>query len=219
MDLSGKIGYGNMLSIMPFSNADLNTTAGRAEALGTLVGGASLGMTTRVLDGLGLMVSGDWYKGIERTLPKGFSDAMKAIRVQTAGMTRRNGDVILPADEVNSLGNVFSAIGLPSAKQAVVYENRNLARDIKEKFTDRTSRIKNDYIKAVKDKDQEGVKEARAAWKKLQDAKRRNGVKPTPLSTLLKAPMEQRKRERNTVGGIQYTNRDRALARALALED
>ena len=219
MDLSGKIGYGNMLSIMPFSNADLNTTAGRAEALGTLVGGASLGMTTRVLDGLGLMVSGDWYKGIERTLPKGFSDAMKAIRVQTAGMTRRNGDVILPADEVNSLGNVFSAIGLPSAKQAVVYENRNLARDIKEKFTDRTSRIKNDYIKAVKDKDQEGVKEARAAWKKLQDAKRRNGVKPTPLSTLLKAPAEKRKRERNTVGGIQYTNRDRALARALALED
>ena len=122
-------------------------------------------------------------------------------------------------EEVDTLANIFSSIGVPSAQQAVIYENRNLARDVKAKFTDRTSRIKNDYIKATKEKDSEGMKEARAAWAKLQDAKRRNGVNPTPLSTLLKAPMEQRKRERNTVGGIQYTKGDRALARALALED
>lgn len=219
VDFSGKIGYGNMLSITPFSNADLGTTAGQAEWLGTFIGGAALGMTSRVADGLVLMAGGDWYKGVERTMPKGVSDAMKAFRTQTEGMTRRNADVILPAEEVDTLANIFSAIGVPSAQQAVVYENRNLARDIKAKFTDRTSRIKNDYIKAVKDKDQEGMKEARAAWKKLQDAKRRNGVKPTPLSSLLKAPMEQRKRERNTVGGVQYTKQDRALARAIALED
>ena len=219
VDFSGKIGYGNMFSVMPFSNADLGTTSGRAEWLGTFVGGASLGMTTRVLDGLGLMVSGDWFKGIERVAPKGVSDAMKAYRTQTEGMTRRNRDEILAPEEVDTLANIFSAIGVPAAQQAVIYENSNLARDIKEKFTDRTSRIKNDYIEAVKDNDQEGKNEARAAWKKLQDAKRRNGVKPTPLSTLLKAPAEKRKRERNTVGGIQYTKRDRALARALALED
>jgi hypothetical protein len=29
-DISGKVGAGNMLSIMPFSQADLSTTAGRA---------------------------------------------------------------------------------------------------------------------------------------------------------------------------------------------
>ena len=219
VDFSGKIGYGNMFSITPFSNADLGTTSGRAEYVGTLVGGASGGMITRVIDGLVLMAGGDWFKGIERVAPKGVSDALKAYRTQTEGMTRRNRDEILAPEEVKTLANIFSAIGVPAAQQAVIYENSNLARDIKEKFTDRTSRIKNDYIKAVKDNDQEGKKEARAAWKKLQDAKRRNGVKPTPLSTLLKAPMEQRKRERNTVGGIQYTKRDRALARALALED
>jgi len=208
-----------MLSITPFSNADLGTTAGQAEWLGTFIGGASLGMTSRVADGLVLMAGGDWYRGIERTMPKGVSDAMKAFRTQTEGMTRRNGDEMLAAEEVETLGNLLSAIGVPSAQQAVIYQNSNLVRDIKAKFTDRTSRIKNDYIKAVKDKDQEGMKEARAAWKKLQDAKRRNGVKPTPLSSLLKAPMEQRKRERNTVGGVQYTKQDRALARAIALED
>ena len=219
IDLSGKIGYGNMLSVTPFSNADLGTTSGRAEWLGTLVGGASLGMTSRVVDGLLLMAGGDWYKGIERTMPKGVSDAMKAYRTQTEGMTRRNGDEILAPEEVDTLANIFSAIGVPAAQQAVIYENSNLARDIKNKFTERTSRIKNDYIKASKEKDQAGMKEARAAWKKLQDAKRRNGVKPTPLSTLLKAPQEQAKRERNTVGGVQYTTQDRKLARMIAMEE
>ena len=219
VDFSGKIGYGNMFSVTPFSNADLGTTSGRAEYLGTLVGGASLGMITRVIDGLVLMAGGDWFKGIERTMPKGVSDALKAYRTQTEGMTRRNRDEILAPEEVDTLANIFSAIGVPAAQQAVIYENSNLARDIKNKFTDRTSRIKNEYIEAVKNNDQEGKKEARAAWKKLQDAKRRNGVKPTPLSNLLKAPAEKRKRERNTVGGIQYTKSDRALARALALED
>ena len=218
IDLSGKIGYGNMLSVMPFSNADLNTAAGRAEALGTMVGGASLGMATRVVDGLGLMINGDWYKGIERTMPKGISDMMKSGRTATQGMTRRNGDVILPAEEVNSLGTVFSAIGLPSAKQAVIYENRTRADELKKNFTERTTRIKNQYIKAAKAKDQAGMKEAREAWVKLQDAKRRNGVKVTPLSSLLKAPMEQAKRERNTIGGIQFTRSTAAMARQIAQE-
>jgi hypothetical protein len=96
MDLSGKIGAGNMLSIMPFSNADLTTNAGRAEALGTLMGGAAFGMASRMADGLILMASGDYYKGLERVMPKGVSDALKSGRQATEGMTRRNGDVVLP---------------------------------------------------------------------------------------------------------------------------
>jgi hypothetical protein len=216
VDLSGKIGYGNMLSVMPFSNADLGTAAGRAEALGTLMGGASLGMATRVADGLGLMTEGDWYKGIERTMPKGISDMMKAGRTATDGMTRRNGDVILPADEVNTLGAIFSSIGLPSAAQAVVYENRQQAYNLKSNFTDRTTKIKQQYVKAYRDKDQAGIREAREAWAKLQDAKRRNGVKVSPVSDLIRAPRDQAKRERDTVGGVQFTGSNRAMAQQIA---
>ena len=212
IDLSGKIGYGNALSVMPFSNADLKTAAGRAEALGTLLGGASLGMATRVADGLGLMSEGDWYKGIERTMPKGISDMMKSGRTATEGMTRRNGDVILPADEVSSLGTIFSSIGLPSAAQAMIYENRQQAFNMKSNFTDRTSSTKRQYVEAFRDKDQAGMKEAREAWAKLQDAKRRNGVRVSPLSDLMRAPSDQAKRERDTVGGVQFTRSNRAMA-------
>lgn len=215
-DLSGKVGAGNMLSIQPFSKADLTTGAGIAEYVGTLIGGASLGMTTRMLDGLGLMMSGDWYRGIEQTMPKGISDAMKAYRVATEGMTRRNGDIILPPDEVSGMDTLFQAIGVQPVKQSVTYERQNLMKETTQNFTERTTKIKNDYVKAARAGDTEAQAEAREAWKKLQDVKRREGVNVSPLSDLLKAPAEQRKREKMTIGGVQYTKGTKKLAEEIA---
>ena len=212
MDLSGKIGAGNMLSIMPFSNADLATNAGRAEALGTLMGGASFGMASRMADGLLLMADGDYYKGLERVMPKGVSDALKSGRQATEGMTRRNGDVILPDSEVSALGTVWTAMGVPSVQQAVTYERQNRMRDITENFQDRSKRIKNDYAKAVRQKDTAAMQEAREAWTKLQQTRQRNGLKPQPVSDLLKAPQQQAQREQRTVGGVQYRKDQRQLA-------
>lgn len=216
MDLSGKIGAGNMLSIMPFSDADLSTNAGRAEAFGTLMGGAALGMTSRVIDGLGLIASGDYYKGIERTMPKGVSDALKAGRQGAEGMTRRNGDVVLPDSEVSALDTVWTAMGLPAAKQAVTYERQNRMRDVTENFNDRTTRVKNDYAKAVREQDTQGMAEARAAWMKLQQTRQRNGLQPQPVSALLKAPQEQKAREKRTVEGVAYREGQRKLAESIA---
>jgi hypothetical protein len=216
MDLSGKIGAGNMLSIMPFSNADLSTNAGRAEALGTLMGGAAFGMTSRIIDGLGLIASGDYYKGVERVMPKGVSDALKAGRQGAEGMTRRNGDVILPDSEISALDTAFTALGVPAVEQAVTYERQNRMRDLTKNFQDRTTRIKNDYAKAVREKDTAAMAEARTAWTKLQQARQRNGLTPQPVSNLLKAPQEQKAREQRTVGGVAYREGQRKLAESIA---
>ena len=216
MDLSGKIGAGNMLSIMPFSNADLSTNAGRAEALGTLMGGAAFGMTSRIIDGLGLILSGDYYKGIERTMPKGVSDALKAARQGAEGMTRRNGDVVLPDSEISALDTVFTALGVPAVEQTVTFERQNRMRDLTKNFSDRTTRIKNDYAKAVREKDTAAMAEARTAWTKLQQARQRNGLTPQPVSNLLKAPQEQKAREQRTVGGVAYREGQRKLAESVA---
>jgi hypothetical protein len=216
MDLSGKIGSGNMLSIMPFSDADLTTTSGQAEAVGTFFGGAALGMTSRVADGLLLMLKGDYYKGLERVMPKGVSDALKAGRQGAEGMTRRNGDVILPDNDIGAIDTVLTALGVPAVKQAVTYERQNRMNDITKNFSDRTTRIKNDYAKAVREKDTEGMAEARTAWTKLQQARQRNGLKPQPVSTLLKAPQEQKAREQRTVGGVAYREGQKKLAESVA---
>lgn len=195
VDLSGKIGSGNMLSIAPFADIDLTTQAGVAQAIGTIAGGAAGGMTARMLDGLGLMAGGDIYRGLEQTMPKGISDMLKAGRIAGEGLTRRNGDVILSADDVSQVGQVFAAMGLPSAKVAETYQARQSALDLEKNFTERSTKIKNQYAKAYREKDSEGMAKARDAWKNLQEARKRNELKPQPLSSLLRAPQEQRKRE------------------------
>jgi hypothetical protein len=212
MDISGKVGAGNMLSIMPFSQADLSTNAGRAEALGTLIGGATLGMTSRMIDGLGLMLSGDWYRGIEQTMPKGVSDAMKAWRYANDGVTRRNGDVVIPASEISAWEATMQAMGITPVQVTTTYERQNTVKALTQNFQARTTEIKNQYAKADRQGDVEAKTQAREDWKKLQDARVRNGLERKPLSDLLKAPAEQRKREKETVGGIPYTKATRKLA-------
>ena len=195
VDLSGKIGAGNMLSIAPFADLDLTTQAGVAQAIGTIAGGAAGGMTARMVDGLGLMANGDIYRGLEQTMPKGISDMLKAGRIAGEGLTRRNGDVILSAEDVSQVGQVFAAMGLPSAKVAETYQARQSALDLEKNFTERSTKIKNQFAKAYREQDSEGMAKARESWKNLQEARRRNDLKPQPLSSLLRAPQEQRKRE------------------------
>ena len=89
-------------------------------------------------------------------------------------------------------------------------------RDVTENFNDRTTRIKNDYAKAVREKDTAAMAEARAAWTKLQQTRQRNGLKPQPVSNLLKAPQEQKAREQRTVGGVSYRQGQQKLAESIA---
>ena len=195
VDLSGKIGSGQMLSIAPFADIDLTTQAGVTQAIGTIAGGAAGGMAARMLDGLGLMMNGDIYRGTEQVMPKGIGDMLKAGRIAGEGLTRRNGDVILGPDDVSQVGQLFAAIGLPSAKVAETYQARQSALDLEKNFTERATKVKNQYARAFREKDAEGMAEARDAWMKLQAARRRNDLKPQPMSSLLRAPQEQRKRE------------------------
>lgn len=195
VDLSGKIGAGNMLSIAPFADIDLTTQQGVYQAIGTVAGGAAGGMTARMLDGIGLMMNGDIYRGLEQTMPKGIGDMLKAGRISGEGLTRRNGDVILSDADVSQVGQLFAAMGLPSAKVTETYQARQTALDLEKNFTERATKVKNQYAKAFREKDAAAMADARESWKKLQDARKRNDMKPQPMSSLLKAPQEQRKRE------------------------
>jgi hypothetical protein len=202
MDISGKVGAGTMLSIMPYSQADLTTRAGIFEAAGTFFGGAPVGMAARMADGLGLMLGGDWYKGMEQILPKGLGDAAKAYRIATEGVTRRNGDILLPPSEVSSAETIMQALGIQPVKQVIVAEKQRATVAMNENFQDRSTKVKADYIKAVRSG--ESTADARAAWTKLQEARVNNGYTRQPLSELLKAPQTQAKRERQTKDGVQF---------------
>jgi hypothetical protein len=202
VDISGKVGAGNALSIMPFSNADLTTKSGVIEAAGTLLGGAPVGMIARVADGLGQMLGGEWYKGMEQVLPKGLGDAAKAYRISTEGMSRRNGDIVLPASEVSAWEALVQGMGIQPVQQSVVMERQQNTLEMNQFYQDRSTKVKAQYIKAVRAG--ESTAEARDAWAKLQEARVKNGYTRQPLSELLKAPQSQAKRERQVVDGVQF---------------
>jgi hypothetical protein len=202
VDISGKVGAGNMLSIMPFSQADLTTKAGVVEAAGTLLGGAPVGMVARVADGLGQMLSGEWYKGMEQVLPKGLGDAAKAYRISTQGMSRRNGDVVLPADEVSAWEATVQALGIQPVQQSVVMERQQNTLEMNQFYQDRSTKIKAEYVKAMRAG--EPTAEVRAAWNKLQEARVKNGYTRQPMSELFRAPQSQAKRAAQTVNGVQF---------------
>lgn len=202
VDVSGKVGAGNMLSIMPFSQADLTTKAGVIEAAGTLLGGAPVGMVARVADGLGQMLGGEWYKGMEQVLPKGLGDAAKAYRISTQGMSRRNGDVVLPADEVSAWEATVQALGIQPVQQSVVMERQQNTLEMNQFYQDRSTKIKAEYVKAMRAG--EPTAEVRAAWNKLQEARVKNGYTRQPMSELFRAPQSQAKRAAQTVNGVQF---------------
>ena len=214
-DISGKVGAGNVLSLMPYSRADLTTTSGQAQAVGEFFLGASGGMTVKIADGVGLMAQGDWYKGVEQTMPKGIADMLKAGRFAFSGLTRRNGDITMSAEEVSALDTLWKSIGISPVKQSVMYQKQQALRDMEKSLNSESSRIKSDYAKAAREKDKGGMAEAREEWKKLQDKRDTNGFRRQAISGLLRAPLGQVDRERRTVGGVQFNKSNQRAAESL----
>jgi hypothetical protein len=87
--------------------------------------------------------------------------------------------------------------------------DRGVAFDNREAFDSRASKIKNEYTRAVRGSDSEARRKAIEKWQRLQNSRREAGFKPQPLSTLMRAPQEQAKRERNTTGGLQFNTQNR----------
>lgn len=201
VDLSGKLGMGNVLSILPFTDFELSK-AGVSDVGFALAFGATGSLAQRFADGLKLVGSGEYHRGLEKLAPKGISDAMKAVRENNEGVTRLNGDVLVPADEIAAWESFAKSIGVPVTSES----KRRFLTDVKfeeeKAFKDKADKIRNQYLKARKEG--EDTSDMRAKWNKLQDERVKEGFKRQPLSVLLQSAQAQRQRERKTIGGIQY---------------
>ncbi|MFY8018408.1 MAG: PLxRFG domain-containing protein, partial [Inhella sp.] len=207
-DLSGKLGMGNALSILPYTDFDASREGFNAIAVGLTLG-ATGGLGARVFQGLGDIKDGDYYRGLMGLAPIGVSQAMKAFVEAYQGETNRRGDVLVSADEIGTFETFAKAIGFPTSAGAERRFDRQIAFDNKEAFESKASKIKNEYSRAVRANDSDARRTAIEKWQRLQASRKEAGFKPQPLSTLMKAPQEQAKRERNTSGGVQFNTQNR----------
>jgi len=198
--LGGRIGAGGMLSLLPYT--ELQASRKGYESMFTAAAGPLLGgIAPRVVEGLGALAGGDLWKGTEAMLPAGFANVSKALRYETQGLTQKNGDVALTPDEIGVLDLALQAIGLPTN----TIQERSYLAGAKFKaetfYKDRTSEMKRAYSDAYNAGS--GTADVIADWNALQESRVQLGFTRQPLSELLKAPQERRKREASVVGGVQ----------------
>jgi hypothetical protein len=211
-DLSGKLGMGQMLSLFPYSNVDISRK-GVYELVGTAVTGPFGALLGKTAEGISYMSKGEYYKGIEQMLPTGLSNVAKSYRFATEGVTNRAGDVLLKPEELDFLETMMTALGLPP-KQITDRQFLQATKfEFDEFYNDKASEIKRAYTRASKENDIAAQAKAREDWKKLQESRAKNGYAKQPLSSLLKAPQEQKKRERNVAGGVQFNRANKGFVR------
>jgi hypothetical protein len=218
IDLSGKLGMGQMLSILPYADIDLSKQGWEktvTASMGPFIGG----LVPRAIGGVEHIQNGNYYKGLEQFMPKGVSDAMKAYRLSTEGVTQKNNDVTLSPDELSTLQIFMTALGLPSTKLTEQQFDVGSKIEAEKFFDERTTKLKRKYAKAYRENDRATMQEARDAWKSLQDSRVSMGFSRQPISNLLRSPQEQRKRERETRGGVQFTRETRGFVQDITEEE
>jgi hypothetical protein len=208
VDVSDKLGMGRVASILPFSQGDLTSRSG-AEKILVAAMGPSASMSMKFADAFGMILKGDYYKGLEMAMPNGFANVMKAGRFTTEGITMRNGDLVLKPEDFSVVDTAFQAVGLPTNTVTDRQFTQQVKAEYDKFYAQRSTDIKGDYVKAYRDNDAKGMSQAREEFQQMEDSRVANGYKRQPMSDLLRAPMAAMKRERGVIGGVETSKQNR----------
>jgi hypothetical protein len=222
INLSGMIGFGNTFSILPYTKLEM-TKEGIAKAAFDLAGAGPATVRDIALSAKqtydGLMEGReDYYRGLEKMLPKGFTNAVTAYREATEGVTNYKDDKLISKDDVTFFDTVKTLLGVQSVKTSERFRKQDAEKVLDQFFKDKAAKLKRQYIQAMDNKNASRREEIKAEWRKMQDARDKAGKKRQPLSILLRAKSEQRQQEEMTVGGVQYRAKDERYRQALAEE-
>ena len=178
--------------------------AGYKEILGGLVGPAGT-TASNFFRAHEIFQKGDLMKGVEYSVPKGVRTALESYRLATEGYTMRNGDVVVDPREISNLSIFLNALGIPSGDVQNIKWTRGQQFVLEQYFSTESGKLRKEYIEANKNRDRATQRKLREEWKELQKAKDRvrpffNNAPGTlnkqPVMDLIRAPREQRKRER-----------------------
>jgi hypothetical protein len=178
-DASKRVGLGDVFSPVPFFRAGTTGQDTVANLMANL-GGAPVAMAGTMLEGIRKIGEGDYAKGAEQVIPiKLAQNVLKASRYASEGMTDRQGDAILQAEQFSPWDLALRAIGFSTAEESRYYEANRAIKDAE--FAMKKVRAK--LIRDATDKGMKITDEIRAfnrrhpsnriTYKTLLDSKRR----------------------------------------------
>lgn len=205
VDLSRKIGGGDMFSLMPYSNFkpfDKTQTAQQKFAdLAKDMSGAAGGVAFSLIEAGQMLSRGRYAEAMEAAMPLGIRNTLKAVRAMNSGMTNKAGQVVFKPEEYTWLDAFQQAIGLPSNK--VTDRNRVVgAQAMKQRaFDNEALEIKDDFTEAKKDRNYKGMIQARRRWIAMNRKYGGEGMKIKPMSELT-----QQRKPKKVVQGVPTSN-------------
>jgi hypothetical protein len=217
MDLTGRIGAGDILN--PLGRVNVNGKTPKDTASQYLIAAMGpMGATAmNTIDGTSQMMSGDWYRGLQTMMPSGIRDGMKAYQLATEGLTNKRNDVLIAPEDMSTADVIMQGMGVSPMKVQDAYRNAAELHNVQNYFTTQTADLTKRYAAAYRAGDSDAMDGIRSEWSTMQDAQIARQLKPTPYSTLLRSPVQQNKRENNTVGGVQTARGNRAFVDQLIM--
>jgi len=208
VDLTSKVGYGDMLGIAPYTDVDVTDRKSVVDAIGQVTSGPFGGLMGRAAQSLHHVLVGNYYKGLEGLMPQGIANVMKGARELNEGVTNTKGDKLM---NINAGEAMLEALGFePSSKAMQANETASMINST-EGFKDRLEILKERYANDARSGGDVSstVKNLNALRAEMQE----RGFRPVSLGDLIKAPMEQLKREMfTTPGGVQYNPKESGRA-------
>jgi hypothetical protein len=219
MNMSGNVGAGQMLSVLPYQDFNLVGRRNASDTLialsGPLIGGTFL----QGADALQQGHNGEYYKMLAGLAPSGIKSALKAGLEATQGVTNTKGDTTVSPEEITLWDTALKGVGIRTETDSVRSMVQSKKYDFEQFFNGRTHDLKNQYAKAYKKGDGEAMQEARDHWIAMQGFKKEYGFATQPISNLLKAPVEQRKREKDTMNGVQFRKQSKGFVEQATQDD
>jgi hypothetical protein len=201
IDMSTKLSQDKIFH--PFPYTDFSTEDGAIqEAFFEAVSGPFGTTVTNFGRSINFAKEGNFYRSMEYALPKGARSAMESYRLGTEGYSLRNGDIM--TSDFSGWQLAINALGIPATDINRIKWQRGQQYELVKWFEDRQSTIRKQYVEAKKQRNNSKLKELMADWRDLQDAKdrvrpffhdERSALRKTPLSSLIRAPSKQQKRE------------------------
>ena len=217
MDVSGKIGAENMLSPMPYMNAKFSDGRDGANELIAGALGPAASLVQKFYTAGQYFVQGDEWKALEYALPNGLAaNLSKGVRFMTEGYSSKAGDVLVKPQDYDVGDFLIQTLGF----QPRVMTDRMRVQDSlirhKESFDAEKNRIYMDFKKARREGDHAGMNQARREMLKLAAEARKQGLTGYTIQNMINAANEQRRRERQAVGGVGTSKNDRQFVKKMS---
>lgn len=214
LDLSGKLGQGNLLNPLAFANTDGKKFFSRD--YWTEVGFALLGPSAALIgneaEAVGYAKEGKYLQAAEKGMPTFVSNAIKAYRRADEGLATKAGDTIMAPEEFG-LGSIAAkALGFETAQVSDTYQNRSAYLEAVKGRQDARKGLLREYYEAVRAGDSDRMQTVQQSIREFNDRQPADRVRGKDLAAAIK---QHAQRARETHGGLRVGKRDQDTYRGL----